>query len=85
MTTTSRILEVCAFNIESCLIAQRAGAARVELCDNPLEGGTTPSYGTITRVREKVFIKLYPIIRPRSGNYFYSEEEFEIMEQDIRI
>ncbi len=85
MTTTSRILEVCAFNIESCLIAQRAGAARVELCDNPLKGGTTPSYGTITRVREKVFIKLYPIIRPRSGNYFYSEEEFEIMEQDIRI
>jgi copper homeostasis protein len=85
MTTSVRILEVCAFNIQSCVIAQRAGAARVELCDNPLEGGTTPSYGTIKRVREKVSIKLYPIIRPRSGNYFYSEEEFEIMEQDINI
>ncbi|MDQ6813309.1 MAG: copper homeostasis protein CutC, partial [Bacteroidota bacterium] len=45
------ILEVCAFNIQSCLIAEKAGAARVELCDNPIEGGTTPSYGTIQQVR----------------------------------
>jgi copper homeostasis protein len=43
------ILEVCAFHIESCIIAERVGAARVELCDNPIEGGTTPSYGTIKR------------------------------------
>ncbi|MBH2005397.1 MAG: copper homeostasis protein CutC [Sphingobacteriia bacterium] len=78
-------LEVCAFHIDSCIIAEREGAYRAELCDNPIEGGTTPSYGTIKRVREKVAIKLYPIIRPRSGNYFYTEEEFEILKQDVLI
>ena len=82
---TKRIFEVCAFNIQSAIIAERAGAARVELCDNPIEGGTTPSYGTIIETREKITIDLYPIIRPRSGNYFYSEEEYAIMKRDILI
>lgn len=77
------LLEVCAFNVQSCLIAERAGAARIELCDNPLEGGTTPSYGTVKRARERVGIALYPIIRPRSGNYFYDEDELEIIRRDI--
>ena len=45
-------LEVCAFGIQSCLVAEKAGATRVELCDNPIEGGTTPSYGTIKKVRD---------------------------------
>ncbi|MFN3651989.1 MAG: copper homeostasis protein CutC [Armatimonadota bacterium] len=76
-------LEVCAFNVQSCVIAQRAGAARIELCDNPIEGGTTPSYGTVRRARERVDIALYPIIRPRSGNYFYDEDELEIIRRDI--
>lgn len=78
------VLEVCAFTIQSCLSAERAGAVRVELCDNPLEGGTTPSWGTIQRVRERVSIALYPIIRPRSGNYFYDDDEFEIIRHDIQ-
>lgn len=78
-------LEVCAFNVESCIIAERVGAIRAELCDNPVEGGTTPSYGTIKLAREKVSILLYPIIRPRCGNYFYSEDEFEIMKKDILL
>lgn len=82
---SKRILEVCAFNIQSCLIAEAAGAARVELCDNPVEGGTMPSYGTIRQVREKISIKLYPIVRPRSGNYFYDDNEFEIIKKDIEI
>jgi len=77
------LLEVCAFNVRSCLTAQRAGAARIELCDNPIEGGTTPSYGTVKQARERVDIRLYPIIRPRSGNYFYDEDDFEIIRQDI--
>ena len=81
--TKKAILEVCAFHIDSCIIAERAGAARVELCDNPIEGGTTPSYGTIRRAREKTSILLYPILRPRSGNYFYSDEEFAILKEDI--
>jgi len=79
------ILEVCAFNIQSCIIAEKAGAARAELCDNPIEGGTTPSYGTIKQTREKVSILLYPIIRPRSGNYYYDQEELDIIKQDILI
>ena len=79
------ILEVCAFNIQSCIIAEKAGAARVELCDNPVEGGTTPSYGTIKQTREKISIELYPIIRPRAGNCFYDDEEFAIMKEDIKL
>lgn len=83
--TPTALLEVCAFTIQSCLIAQKAGAARVELCDNPLEGGTTPSYGTIRQTREKIDIRLYPILRPRSGNYFYDDDEFAIIKQDIAV
>jgi copper homeostasis protein len=82
-TPAKGILEVCAFNIQSCLIAERAGAVRVELCDNPIEGGTTPSFGAIKQVREKITINLYPIIRPRSGNYYYSEDEYAIIKKDI--
>ena len=78
-------LEVCAFTIQSCRIAEKAGAARVELCDNPIEGGTTPSYGTIKRVREAVGIALFPIIRPRSMNYFYDDDEWQIVLDDIAM
>ena len=79
------IMEVCAFNIQSAIIAEKAGAARVELCDNPVEGGTTPSYGTIRQTREKISISLYPIIRPRSGNYFYDDNEMAIIKHDIMM
>ena len=80
-----KLLEVCAFNIQACQIAHEAGAGRVELCDNPIEGGTTPSYGVIKKVKEKVPITLYPIIRPRAGNYLYNDEEWEIMQEDIKM
>jgi copper homeostasis protein len=80
---SGRILEVCSFNIQSSIIAERAGAVRVELCDNPVEGGTTPSIGTMKQVREKISIDLYPIIRPRSGNYYYNEDEYAIIKKDI--
>ena len=83
--TMTRIFEVCAFNIQSAIIAEKAGAARVELCDNPVEGGTTPSYGTILETRERISIDIYPIIRPRAGNYFYDEDEYAIMKRDIMI
>lgn len=78
-------LEVIGFNIESCLIAQNSGANRIELCDNPGEGGTTPSYGLIKAARKKLSIELYPIIRPRGGDFLYSEDEFEIMKQDVML
>ena len=78
-------LEVIGFTIESCLIAQAAGAHRIELCNNPSEGGTTPSYGFIKAAREKLTIELYPIIRPRGGDFLYSETEFEIMKADVQL
>lgn len=78
-------LEVIGFNIESCILAQASGAHRIELCDNPGEGGTTPSYGFIEVAREKLKIDLYPIIRPRGGDFFYSAAEFEVMEEDIEV
>lgn len=78
-------LEIICFNIESCTAAQEAGVHRIELCDNPLEGGTTPSYGFIKAAREKLSIELYVMIRPRGGDFFYSDAEFEIMKTDIGI
>jgi copper homeostasis protein len=71
--------------VQSCVIAERVGAHRVEFCDNPLEGGTTASYGAIRLAREKINIKLYPIIRPKSGNYLYDDDDFEIIRKDIEM
>ena len=78
-------LEVIAFTIESVLLAQQSGAHRIELCDNPAEGGTTPGYGMIKTAREKTSLLLYPIIRPRSGDFLYSDEAFEIMKRDVLL
>ena len=85
MYTTPIVIEVCAFNIQSCLAAEKAGASRVELCDNPVEGGTTPSFGLINKTRSVISMELYPIIRPRAGNFLYDQEELEIMKQDILL
>lgn len=76
-------LEVCANNYTSALAAQQGGAYRVELCENLADGGTTPSYGQIALAKEKLSIKIYPIIRPRGGDFLYSDEEFLIMQKDI--
>lgn len=78
-------LEVIGFTIEGCVIAQNAGAYRIELCDNPGEGGTTASYGFIKAAKEKLQIALFPIIRPRGGDFLYSDDEFEIMKADIKV
>jgi copper homeostasis protein len=78
-------LEVIAFDIESCQLIEKAGAHRIELCDNPGDGGTTPSYGMIQLARKNVSIDLFPIIRPRGGDFLYSNDEFEIMKTDIGI
>ncbi|MEI8059988.1 MAG: copper homeostasis protein CutC [Ferruginibacter sp.] len=76
-------LEIIAFNIESCRLAQAAGAHRIELCDNPGDGGTTPSYGFIKQARAILHIQLYCMIRPRGGDFFYNADEFEIMKSDV--
>ena len=79
------VLEICANSLASALEAQLGGADRVELCDNLMEGGTTPSYATLLKARELLQLQLYPIIRPRGGDFLYSELEFEIMREDIRL
>ena len=75
-------LEIIGFTIEGCIMAQKAGAHRIELCDSPADGGTTASYGYIKAVREKLQIELFPIVRPRGGDFFYTDDEFEIMKTE---
>jgi copper homeostasis protein len=79
------LLEVCANSVTSAVAAQAGGAARVELCDNLPEGGTTPSYGSILVARKKLDIKLYVLIRPRGGDFLYSDLEFEVMLADVQF
>src|SRR6478735_4896369 len=76
-------LEIVVYNIESALRAQEGGADRIELCDNPGEGGTTPSYGTIELVRQNVSMDVFVMIRPRGGDFCYSSYEFHSMKRDI--
>ena len=77
------IVEVVVYNIESALRAQEGGADRIELCDNPGEGGTTPSFGVIELVRQNVSMDVYVMIRPRGGDFFYTSYEFHSMKRDI--
>ena len=78
-------LEVIGFTLEGCITAQKAGAHRIELCDSPADGGTTASYGFIKAAREKLVIDLYPIIRPRGGDFLYNDDELEIMKTDVKL
>lgn len=78
-------LEICVDSLESAMHAQSAGADRVELCDNLYEGGTTPSYGTIISARSNLDIGLNVIIRPRGGDFLYSDPELDIMRRDIEM
>lgn len=78
-------LEIIGFNIESCIAAQEAGADRIELCGSPGEGGTTPSYGLVQSAREKLEIDLYVMIRPRGGDFLYTDNEFEMMMREVEF
>ena len=77
-------LEIIGFDIASCRIAQTMGATRIELCANPSEGGTTPSHGMIEQAKKSCSIPVFPIIRPRGGDFLYTKEEFEAMKTDIK-
>lgn len=77
-------LEVCANGYESALAAQQGGAIRVEFCDNLAEGGTTPSYGQLALAKRNLDIEIWPIIRPRGGDFLYSDIEFNLMKEDVK-
>jgi copper homeostasis protein len=79
------ILEIAVFNIESALTAIAAGADRIEFCENPMEGGTTPSYGSLKTLIQKTSTPVFPIIRPRGGDFLYSDDEFDSMKSDLLL
>ena len=79
------IIEIATSDFLTTRSAVEGGADRIELCANLAEGGTTPSYGHIKQCREAFDLLIYPIIRPRGGDFLYSNEEFEIMLQDVKL
>lgn len=76
-------VEICAYSAYSALQAFEGGASCIELCAGPYEGGTTPGHGTIRMVRKMVSIPLHIMVRPRGGDFLYSDLEFEVMKNEI--
>ena len=79
------IKEACVEFFDGAKRAEENGANRVELCENLSVGGTTPSYGTVKLCLEKLNIDIFPMIRPTGGNFIYSDDEIEIMKEDIKV
>lgn len=77
------LLEICCYGLDCALTAERAGADRIELCSAPKEGGLTPSAGVLRQVKQQVSIPVHPIIRPRGGDFCYTDDEFACMLADI--
>lgn len=77
--------EACVDSVESSLNAQQGGADRIELCADLLEGGITPSYAMLKLVMEKLSIPVNVLVRPRGGDFLYTNNEFEVMKKDIEF
>lgn len=76
-------LEIAVFSVEAALAAIEAGADRIEFCENPLEGGTTPSFGSLATLISLTSKPVFPIIRPRGGDFLYTKNEFNAMRSDV--
>lgn len=79
------IKEACVESLIDAIEAEKRGADRIELCDNLSQGGTTPSYGTIKLALSTLKIPVFPIIRPRGGDFYYTPAEIEVIKEDIKI
>jgi len=77
------LLEIACFNFESAIIAEQSGADRIEFCSEIKEGGTTPDFEEFLQLKKSVNIPVYVMIRPRGGDFRYSEKEFEEMKNQI--
>lgn len=77
------LIEICAYSLQSVLNAEKGGAKRVELCSNPFEGGTTPSTAFIQMALEKTSLDVHVLIRPRGGDFLYTDLEYEQMMKEV--
>ncbi|MFZ5978393.1 MAG: copper homeostasis protein CutC [Hydrotalea sp. AMD] len=80
-----KLIEIAVFSIESAIAAYKAGANRLELCENYENGGTTPSYGYLKTVRQKIDLPLFVMICPRAGDFVYTDAEFAAMQADVKL
>ena len=79
------IKEACVESLVDAIEDEKRGADRIELCDNLSQGGTTPSYGTIKVALSTLKIPVFPIIRPRGGDFYYTPAEIEVIKEDIKV
>jgi copper homeostasis protein len=77
------LLEISVESVEAAMAAERGGAHRIEFCSNTKQGGTTPSNNLLRTVRERVSLPIFSMVRPRGGNFLYSDGEFEAMQRAI--
>lgn len=85
MSDVKYVIEIATSDFVTTEAAVQGGADRIELCANLAEGGTTPSFGHIKKCREAFNVLIYPIIRPRGGDFLYNTQEFDIMLQDVKL
>lgn len=78
-------LEICVESVDQAISAERGGAHRLELCSDLASGGITPSAGLMRVARQNLPIPIHVLIRPRAGDFVYSDREFEVMQRDIEI